>query len=63
MAVAADLVEVATHLDRLAQNLAHDDTPGIKFWYSSEYERELLINIFKKALEELEKPEARNELA
>ena len=40
-----------------------DDTPGIKFWYSSEYERNLLVNILKKALEELERPEAKSELA
>ena len=31
-----------------------DDTPGIKFWYYSEYERGLLIKIFDKALERSE---------
>ena len=36
-----------------------DDTPGIKFWYASEYERELLVKIFEKALQELSKPEAK----
>ena len=38
-----------------------DDTPGIKFWYYSEHDRELLVGIFEKALEELKKPEARGE--
>lgn len=40
-----------------------DDTSGIKFWYSSEYERDLLVKILKKALEELERPEAKSGLA
>lgn len=38
-----------------------DDTPGIKFWYYSEYERKLLVAIFEKALAELAKPEAKGE--
>jgi hypothetical protein len=36
-----------------------DDTPGIKFWYYSEYERGLLVSILEKALEKLKKPEAK----
>jgi hypothetical protein len=36
-----------------------DDTPGIKFWYYSEYDRELLVAILEKALAELKKQEAR----
>jgi hypothetical protein len=36
-----------------------DDTPGIKFWYYSEYDRVLLVSILEKALEELNKPEAK----
>ena len=38
-----------------------DDTPGVKFWYYTEPEREQLVAIFEKALEELRKPEARGE--
>ena len=38
-----------------------DDTPGIKFWYYSEYDRGLLVNILEKALEELNKPEAKGQ--
>lgn len=38
-----------------------DDTPGVKFWYYSEYERELLVGIFDKALAELRKPAAKGE--
>lgn len=36
-----------------------DDTPAVKFWFADEYQRKLLVQTFKKALEELEKPEAR----
>jgi hypothetical protein len=36
-----------------------DDTPAVKFWYADEYQRKLLVQIFQKALEELEKPEAK----
>jgi hypothetical protein len=36
-----------------------DDTPGVKFWYYTELERELLAAIFEKALEELKRPEAK----
>jgi len=36
-----------------------DDTPGVTFWYASERERGLLITIFQKALQELNKPEAK----
>ncbi len=36
-----------------------DDTPGIKFWYADEYQRGLLVNIFEKALQELNRPDAK----
>ena len=36
-----------------------DDTPGIKFWYYSEYDRGLLVRILERALEEINKPEAK----
>lgn len=36
-----------------------DDTPGVTFWYSNERERGLLIKIFEKALEELNRPDAK----
>jgi hypothetical protein len=36
-----------------------DDTPGIKFWFADEHQRRLLVEIFRKALQELEKPEAK----
>ena len=36
-----------------------DDTPAVKFWYTDDYQRMLLIQIFQKALEELNKPEAK----
>lgn len=35
-----------------------DDTPAVKFWYADEYQRSLLVQIFKRAIEELETPEA-----
>ncbi len=38
-----------------------DDTPGIKFWYYTDVEREQLAAIFEKALIELKKPEAQGE--
>ena len=38
-----------------------DDTPGVKFWYYTEQERELLVAIFEKALAELRKPGAKGE--
>jgi hypothetical protein len=38
-----------------------DDTAGIKFWYYSELERQMLLAIFEKAVEELRKPEAKGE--
>ena len=38
-----------------------DDTPGVKFWYYTDYERELLVAIFERALAELRKPEAKGE--
>jgi hypothetical protein len=36
-----------------------DDTPAVKFWFSNEHERALLIKIFEKALVELQRPDAR----
>lgn len=41
------------------KNGKDDDTPGIKFWYSNEFERSTLVKIFEKAVEELNQPEAR----
>ena len=38
-----------------------DDTPGIKFWYYTDQEREHLVAILEKALVELRKPEAKGE--
>jgi hypothetical protein len=35
-----------------------DDTPTVKFWFADEYQRKLLVQIFQKALEELEKADA-----
>ncbi len=46
------------HTDH-GKNNKDDDTPGITFWYSTERERGLLIQIFEKALKELNKPEAK----
>jgi hypothetical protein len=40
-----------------------DDTPAVKFWYADEHQRKLLVRIFKKALEELDKPEAATQRA
>lgn len=40
-------------------NEVDDDSSAIKFWFSNETDRELLVAIFKKALEELARPEAR----
>jgi hypothetical protein len=45
------------HSDNAASK--DDDTPGVKFWYFTEYERGLLVKIFEKALAELSKPEAK----
>ena len=36
-----------------------DDSSAIKFWFSNETDRKLLIAIFEKALKELESPDAR----
>ena len=36
-----------------------DDTPAVKFWYADEYQRQLLVQTFQKALEELDKPDAK----
>jgi hypothetical protein len=36
-----------------------DDTPAVTFWFADNDQRQLLVAIFKKALEELEKPEAK----
>ena len=36
-----------------------DDSSAIKFWFSNETDRNLLVAIFKKALKELESPEAK----
>ena len=36
-----------------------DDSSAIKFWFSNETDRKLLVAIFEKALKELESPEAR----
>ena len=38
-----------------------DDTPGVKFWYYTDQQRELLVAIFERALLELQKPEAKGE--
>ena len=38
-----------------------DDTPGIKFWYYTDQERELLVAILERALAELLKPGAKGE--
>ena len=38
-----------------------DDTPGIKFWYYTDTERQQLVDILEKALTELRKPEAKGE--
>jgi hypothetical protein len=38
-----------------------DDTPGIKFWYYTDIERQQLVAIFEKALTELKNPEAKGE--
>lgn len=46
------------HTDH-GKNKRDDDTPGVTFWYSDERERTLLIQIFEKALAELNKPEAK----
>jgi hypothetical protein len=53
------LGERVIHTDN--QSGKDDDTPGINFWYYSEYERELLVAIFEKALVELRKEGARGE--
>jgi hypothetical protein len=36
-----------------------DDSSAIKFWYADENQRQMLVSIFQRALEELDKPEAR----
>lgn len=36
-----------------------DDTPAVKFWYGTEYERNLLLQIFQKAIDELQSEKAR----
>lgn len=36
-----------------------DDTSAVKFWFASEYERGLLVQIFEKALSELRREEAK----
>ena len=38
-----------------------DDTPGIKFWYYTDQEREHLVAMLEMALAELRKPEAKGE--
>ena len=38
-----------------------DDTPGIKFWYYTDQERQHLVAILERALSELRKPEAQGE--
>ncbi len=38
-----------------------DDTPGIKFWYYTDQERQQLVAILERALAELGKPEAQGE--
>ena len=46
--------EIHTRIDNV-----DDDTPAITFWYSNEYERDLLMDMFRKALEVLDTPEAK----
>lgn len=35
-----------------------DDTSAVRFWFSNEHDRKLLVAIFDRALQELNKPEA-----
>jgi hypothetical protein len=46
------------HTD-LGKDKKDDDTAAVTFWYSTEDQRSMLIEMFKKALEVLEEPGAK----
>ncbi len=47
-----------THTDK-GPNDMDDDTAAVTFWYSDENQRNSLVKIFERALQELNKPEAK----
>ena len=43
----------------LGKNNKDDDTAAVTFWYSDEHQRKMLIEIFERALKELNEPGAK----